>query len=48
MFSSTAAFGTKVEPAMSFAEEARGGVTLLTIQGAHTLDFAAVFGPFVA
>ena len=26
---------------MSFAEDARSGVTLLTIQGAHTLDFAA-------
>ena len=33
---------------MSFAEDARSGVTLLTIQGAHTLDFAtAVLGPFV-
>ena len=33
VFSSTVAFGAKVEPAMSFAEDARSGVTLLTIQG---------------
>jgi predicted dehydrogenase len=47
IFSSTVAFGAKVEAAMSFAEDAANGVTLVTIQGAHTLDFAiAVLGPF--
>ncbi len=47
VFSSTVAFGPKVEAAMSFAEDAANGVTLPTIQGAHTLDFAiAVLGPF--
>ena len=34
------AFGPKVEPAITFAEDSANGVTLLTIQGAHTLDFA--------
>ncbi len=48
VFSSTGAFGPKVEPALSFAEDGANGVTLLTIQGAHTLDFAiAVLGPFL-
>ncbi len=47
VFSSTVAFGPKVEAAMSFAEDPSNGVTLVTIQGAHTLDFAiAVLGPF--
>ena len=47
VFSSTVAFGPKVETAMSFGEDAANGVTLTTIQGAHTLDFAvAVLGPF--
>ena len=47
VFSSTVAFGPKVEAAMSFAEDAANGVTLLTIQGAHTLDFAiSVLGSF--
>ena len=47
VFSSTVAFGPKVEAAMSFAEDSTKGVTLLTVQGAHTLDFAiAVLGPF--
>ena len=47
IFSSTGAFGPKVEPALAFAEDGANGVTLLTIQGAHTLDFAiAVLGPF--
>ena len=32
---------------MSFGEGPANGVTLLTIQGVHTLDFAtAVLGPF--
>ncbi len=48
IYSSTMAFGPEVEDAMSFAEEAANGVTLVTIQGAHTLDLAvAVLGPFV-
>ena len=38
--SSTVAFGPKVEPALAFAEDASNGVTLVTIQGAHTIDFA--------
>ena len=47
VFSSTVAFGPEVEAAMSFAEDAGNGVTLLSVQGAHTLDFAiAVLGPF--
>lgn len=47
VLSSTMAFGPEVEAALSFAEDAGNGVTLLTIQGAHTLDFAiAVLGPF--
>ncbi len=47
VFSSTMAFGPKVEPAMTFGEDSANGVTLLTIQGAHTLDFAiAVLGSF--
>ena len=44
--SSTVAFGPKVEAAMIFAENAVNGATLVTIQGAHTLDLAiAVLGP---
>ena len=47
IYSSTVAFGPKVEAAMAFAENAENGVTLVTIQGAHTLDFAvAMLGPF--
>ncbi|AXC12071.1 Oxidoreductase [Acidisarcina polymorpha] len=46
IFSSTIAFGPKVETAMSFAEDPANGATLVTIQGAHTLDFRiAVLGP---
>ncbi len=46
VFSSTVAFGPKVETAMSFAEDPANGSTLVTIQGAHTLDFViAVLGP---
>ncbi len=46
IFSSTIAFGPKVETAMSFAEDPANGATLVTIQGAHTLDFGiAVLGP---
>ena len=44
--SNTAAFGPEVEPAMAFGEDAANGVTLATIQGAHTFDLAiAVLGP---
>lgn len=47
ILSTTAAFGPKVEPALAFAEKAENGVTLITIQGAQTLDFAiAVLGRF--
>ena len=42
VLSSTAAFGPKVEEAMVFAEEAANGVTLMTIQGAHTVDLAVM------
>ena len=43
--STTMAFGPKVEAAMAFAEKPENGVTLATIQGAHTLDTAiAVLG----
>ena len=46
IFSSTVAFGPKVEAAMSFAEDPANGVTLVSIQGAHTMDFAiGVLGP---
>lgn len=38
--STTAAFGAKVETAMAFAEDAANGVTLVTIQGAHSFDLA--------
>ncbi len=45
--SNTAAFGPGVEQAMIFAEDAENGVTLITIQGAHTFDLAsAVLGRF--
>jgi predicted dehydrogenase len=47
ILSTTAAFGPDVEDTMAFAEEAENGVTLITNQGAHTLDLAiAVLGPF--
>ena len=47
ILSTTAAFGPKVEPAMTFAEDPASFVTLVTIQGAHTLDFAIdLLGPF--
>ncbi len=45
--STTMAFGAEVEPAMAFAEDGANGVTLATIQGAHTIDFAAaILGRF--
>lgn len=47
--SSTAAFGPRVESALAFAEDGANGVTLVSIQGAHTFDLAmAVLGPFAA
>ena len=46
VLSTTVAFGPQVEVAMAFAEDADNGVTLVTIQSAHTIDFAiAVLGP---
>jgi predicted dehydrogenase len=47
ILSTTAAFGPQVEAAMAFAEDAENGVTLVTIQGAHTVDFAiGLLGPW--
>lgn len=47
--STTVAFGKSVEEAMAFAEKPENGVTLLTIQGAHTLDLTiAVLGEYAA
>ena len=46
VFSNTVAFGSRVEKAMSFAEDPNNGVSLVTIQGAHTIDCAiALMGP---
>ena len=47
ILSTTMAFGPETERAMAFAEKAENGATLVTIQGAHTLDVAiAVLGGF--
>ena len=47
ILSNTAAFGPDVESAMTFAEDGANGVTLVTIQGAHTFDLAlSVLGDF--
>ena len=47
VLSTTVAFGPKVEAAMAFAEDAKNGATLVTIQGAHTIDFTiALLGPW--
>ena len=47
ILSTTMAFGPETERAMAFAEKAENGVTLPTVQGAHTLDLAiAVLGAF--
>ena len=40
VISAAMAFGPKVEKAMAFAEDGANGVTLVTIQGGHTLDLA--------
>ncbi len=45
VFSSTVAFGKKTPAAESYSETPENGVTLVTIQGAHTLNLAiAVLG----
>lgn len=45
--STTMAFGPETERAMAFSEKPENGVTLATVQGAHTLDLAiAVLGGF--
>ncbi len=45
VYSTTMAFGREVEAAMAFGEAPANGVTLATIQGAHTIDTAiAVLG----
>ena len=47
ILSTTAAFGPVVEAALAFAEKPENGVTLATIQGAHTIDLAVfVLGGF--
>ncbi len=49
ILSNTAAFGPHVEPAMKFAEDDANGVTLVSIQGAHTFDLAiAILGEFAS
>ena len=40
VISAAMAFGPKVEKAMAFAEDGSNGVTLVNIQGGHTLDLA--------
>ncbi len=45
ILSTTMAFGYETERAMAFAEKPENGVTLLSVQGAHTIDLAiAVLG----
>ena len=45
VYSSTVAFGPKIPAAEAYSEKPESGVTLVTIQGAHTLDLAiAVLG----
>ena len=47
IISSTIAFGKTTEGPMAFSEDPANGVTLVTIQGAHTIDAAiAVLGGF--
>ena len=47
VLSTTVAFGKSVEAEMAFAEEPDNGVTLVTIQGAHTIDLTlAVLGGY--
>ncbi len=49
IISNAAAFGPEVDAAMKFGEDAANGVTLITIQGAHTFDLAiTVLGEFSA
>ena len=48
IYSSTIGFGLKMPTAEVYTEKAENGVTLVTIQGAHTLDLAiAVLGELV-
>ena len=47
ILSTTMAFGYATERAMAFAENPENGVTLVSIQGAHTIDLAiSILGPF--
>ncbi len=47
VLSTTMAFGPETERAMAFAEKAENGVTLATVQGAHTIDLViSVLGGF--
>ena len=39
-YSSTVGFGAKTDPAEEYTEDPTNGVTLVTIQGAHTFDLA--------
>ncbi len=41
IYSSTMAFGRKTPVAEAYSEDAGNGVTLVTIQGAHTIDLAS-------
>jgi predicted dehydrogenase len=46
IYSSTAGFGPIVPKSQLYLEDPKNGVNLVTIQGAHTIDFAiAVLGP---
>jgi predicted dehydrogenase len=40
IYSSTIGFGLKIPTAESYSEKAENGVTLVTIQGGHTLDLS--------
>ena len=45
ILSTTAGFGPKTEPAVAYTEDPANGVTVVTIQAAHTLDLAiAILG----
>ena len=47
VYSSTVGFGAKTPPAEAYTENPDNGVTLVTIQGAHTLDLVtALLGEF--
>ncbi len=40
MYSPTIGFGPKTQAAEAYTEKPENGVTVVTIQGAHTLDLA--------